>query len=378
MSRITPGECLLRNPASLLRVCLSVLVVGVLFLSSGGYASSVHDTQSAQGGVPGATTDAREIPTENFPKILASCQTPNPGGYGYIWPEAGAYDPANGFIYVSVSGVVGGGNFPAAGNVTVIAPPCKVVANVHLPFDASPGALAYDPSTQDVWVTDSDFPTLYLIHGSSIVSTLSNPGWCGTAFAIAFDPFTKAMMVANCDNTVSVFSGHQLVHVFTTGFSLSTSPTAFVVTGNNEIFVANWGAGDVAILNASNYQWIREVGVGYNPEALVWDSYSHEVIASHVSENGHDYLVAIDPYTNTAVQQIPVLSTGGEWALGYSASTRLILSADISGDVFATNTAGVSHQAAVERLYGFDGFTYDPVTGDMYALNVYSAVYVLS
>lgn len=354
------------------------MVVGALFLSPGGKPSIIPDSPSVHVGVTGATMLARAIPTENFPKILASCSTPNPGGYGYIWPVAGVYNPANGFIYVSVSGVVGGGNFPAAGNVTVIAPPCKLVANVHLPFDASPGALAYDPTTQDVWVTDSDSPSIYLIHGSAIVSTLSNPGWCGTASAIAFDPFTKAMMVANCDNTVSVFSGQHLAHVFTTGFSLSTAPTAFVVTGNEEIFVANWGAGDVAILNATNYHWIREVGVGYNPEALVWDSYSHEVIASHVGENGHDFLVAIDPYTNAVVEEIPVLSTGGEWALGYSASTRLILSADIQGDVFGTNAAGVSHQVAVQRIYGFDGFTYDPVTGDMYALNVYSMVYVLS
>jgi len=348
-----------------------VLSVAVLILSAP-FAVAARPAGAAQ------TPAASSLPVEHYPKLIGNCSTPNPGGYGYIWPVAGVFDSSDRLIYISVAGVVGGGGFPSAGNVTVIAPPCKVVANVRLPFNADPGALAYDPSTRQVWVTDYDFPTVYVIQGTAIVTTLTNPGWCGTASAIAYDPATKAMMIANCDNTVSVFSGGHLSHVFTTGLSLYESPSAILVTPNDEIFVANWGGNDVAILNGSTYHWLREVDAGNLPECLAWDSFDHEVIVSHVGEIGHDYLVAIDPLTNTVVTQLPVLSSGGEWALGYSVSTRLILTADASGDVFATNPAGVSHQVYLHGNFGVDWFTYDPITGDTYALDVYSTVYVLS
>ncbi|MFZ0890804.1 MAG: YncE family protein [Thermoplasmata archaeon] len=336
-------------------------------LGASGTAGGPIDLARNTGTLPLNTADYSVASSGLHP--ITNCSTPNPGDTNYVWPMFGAYDPADHDLYVASGGVIGGQGFPAYGFISIYAPPCQLLANVHGPDGSDPYDVAYDPADRSMYVTDGGLPTIYVLQGTSIVSTFQNPGFCG-ASALTYDPATQAMLITNCDNTVSVFSGERLVHVFTTGFNLGADPSAIVAGPNNEIFVANWGSGNVAILNASTYHWIGEVGAGEYPNSLVWDPGRQQVLVTHYG----GYLVGIDPVTNTATR-IGVHSGQQLDGLAYSPADHLIFTS--SEKLLVITPGDTEHSVFLNEQADVQGMFYDPSNRDVYVLDFWDTVWVI-
>ncbi len=319
------------------------------------------DSGSSSTTLPGTFTD-----------VAATCHTPNPGGTGYLWAQAATYDPFDNYIYASIGGVVGGAGFPAFGYISVIAPPCTVIKNIPVARGGSPYELAYDPALHEVYASDSELHHLYLIRGTAIVATMTNPG-CGGG-PIAYDPATQDMLVGSCDNAVSVISGSTLIHVFTTGFNLGADPAAILAGPNNEIFVANWGSGDVAVLNASTYHWITHLRAGNNPDGLTWDSLKHEVIVSHFG----NFLEAINPYTNSIASVISLPGSTDAWNVGYATATRHIFVVTLDGSVLEISPDDSHYTLYLGPDPEVGAAVYDPVTAFSYIFGYPDMVWVVA
>jgi len=100
--------------------------VGVAYDPSNGYIYVTNDDSDTVSVINGATN-----------KVIATI----PVG---IWPEGIAYDPSNGYIYVANEG---------SNTVSVInGATNKVIATI--PVGAGPEGIAYDPSNGYIYVTD--------------------------------------------------------------------------------------------------------------------------------------------------------------------------------------------------------------------------------
>ena len=82
-------------------------------------------------------------------------------------PTVVAYDPSNGYIYVTDSG---------SDTVSVING-ATVIANITVGSD--PYVVAYDPSNGYIYVTDSGSDTVSVINGATVIATIPVGQWPG-------------------------------------------------------------------------------------------------------------------------------------------------------------------------------------------------------
>jgi len=130
--------------------------------------------------------------------------------YNALGPGGIAYDPSNGYIYVTDSG---------SDTVSVInGTTNKVIAII--PVGKEPWGVAYDPSNGYIYVTDVDSSTVSVINGANNTVIATIPvGFASGPWGIAYDPSNGYIYVTNSlSGTVSIIATN-----------VSTTPTPSAV-----------------------------------------------------------------------------------------------------------------------------------------------------
>ena len=152
-----------------------------------------------------------------------------------------AYDDATGSVYVS-SCVVNAQSFCVSGNVTIIYG-TSTVGTIASPATA-PDYEIVDPVTGYVYVGNYNSSSVSVIHGASLLTTVSVgalPYW-GT-----FDAADGYVYICNTDN-VSVLDGPSVVATVAVG---SFADWATYDSSNSYVYVSNFDSNNVSLLGTS-------------------------------------------------------------------------------------------------------------------------------
>ena len=250
--------------ASLAVMVLSVLVPSVIGVG----AAEPTVVNFAAGANPAVTTSGQADPPSVLPTLIAS---PSVG----TEPVAGAFDPANGYVYVANA---------ISNNVSVLNG-TTLLTTVALPGSiGSPAYVVYDSVNGYVYVVDRyDFEStggaVSVLNGTTVLATV--PLGKVPDFA-AVDPSSGDVYVTNSAGTaVSVVSGTTLVAPVTVG----TGPTADVYDpADGYVYVANQGSGNVSVLSGTSL--VATLVAGTRPVSIAYDPLDQNVVvASNVSNN---------------------------------------------------------------------------------------------
>ena len=159
----------------------------------------------------------------------------------YAIADAVAYDPSNGYVYVTNQG---------SNSVSVINGTTNSVIKT-VSVGSGPQGVAYDPSNGYVYVTNLGSNSVSVINGAnnSVIKTVSVGSYPA---GVAFDSSNGYVYVAICgSNSVSVINGTTNSVIKT--ISVGSEPDAVAYDPSNDyVYVANYGSGTISIISTSS------------------------------------------------------------------------------------------------------------------------------
>jgi len=189
-------------------------------------------------------------------------------------PTAVAYDPVTGALLVA--------NGPS-NNLTVIDPvDGRTVANVAVQY--APSAIAYDPQIRSMVVADAGSDNLTIVNATTYRVTQNVSAGGGDPIAVAYDPTSQSLIVldAASGRVVRLDGAHlTLENNYSDPYS-AAHPTGLAIDNlSGRIFVAYassspGGNGAFTVINATLAPLANLSLVG-NPKGLVWDPAHGEI-----------------------------------------------------------------------------------------------------
>jgi YVTN family beta-propeller protein len=338
-----------RNALEPGRVVVALLVIAICIfarqtgtggnhplLESNGPVSSVHSTSSSFGGTD-SEASANIATTMELESVAPATNLANtviatiPLGHS---PGLGAYDSANGNIYIpgadtvsaisgrtnSVTAAIRVGNGPdtpafdgangdlyvandASSNVSVIAGSTNSVIT-SVPVGAYPSWPAYDSTNGDIYVP-TGFAGMSVISGTTNTVVATIPvGECPQT--PIFDNANDNLYVVNeCSYNMSVISG--LTNTVTATIPLgnnSTEPVNGVYDSlNGDVYVPNVGNYSVTVISGSTNEVVGWIEVGPLPYTPAFDSANGDL---YVPSDLAGSVYVISGLTNKVLTEIPV------------------------------------------------------------------------
>jgi YVTN family beta-propeller protein len=199
-------------------------------------------------------------------------------------PGAIAVDPVTGQIYVANAG---------SGSVSVIAGSTEAVV-ATIPVGTTPTAIAVDSLTNTIYVANSGSGNVSVINGATntVVATVT----VGTSpSAIAVDPLASVVYVANSGtNNLSVIP--EATNAVSATVPTGTNPVAVAVNPQKHmIYVANKGSGSVSVISGASNAVSATVAAGTNPVSVAVNPLTNQI---YVANNGSNNVTLIAGATN--------------------------------------------------------------------------------
>ncbi|WP_410545832.1 beta-propeller fold lactonase family protein, partial [Acidianus sp.] len=271
---------------------------GIAYDPSNGYiyvADHFSDTVSV---INGATnTVIANIPVGRWPVIngLASTCTRIENIFALSKPVGVAYDPSNGYIYVTDCNS-GTGN---SGTVSVIDGANNTVI-ATIPVGICPRGVAYDPSNGYIYVTNRGSDTVSVINGTTVIANITvglRP------VGVAYDPSNGYIYVTNhFSDTVSVIDGANNTVIATIPVGALPWGVAYDPS-NGYIYVTNFFSDTVSVIDGANNTVIANITVGLRPVWVAYDPSNGYIYVTHLYSGT---VSVIDGANNTVIANITV------------------------------------------------------------------------
>src|ERR1041385_5461900 len=176
--------------------------------------------------------------------------------------------------------------------------------NPSIKVGKQPIAIAVDPFTDTVYVANFDDNSV------SAISRLNNTEVGRIAVgdrpnAISVDPFTFKIYVANYgDNSVSVINGLNNIEI--SRIKVGDIPNGiFFDPDRHTLYVANYGDNSVSVINGLNNTEISRIKVGDRPGAIGFDQNTSKLYVANFNDNSVPVINATH-YNNTEIGRIAV------------------------------------------------------------------------
>ncbi len=180
-------------------------------------------------------------------------------------PRDPGYDPVTHEMFVPNEGYPGQAG--GAPNISVFSGTCTLVKTISLPTGAIPIQAAFDPSDNDMYVTDYGLNVVYVITGNKINTTISG---FDEPMGIAYDAYQPAMVVVNSgDDRVDWIVGSTNAGVFfytgsdPYGIAFDPSCVCDLVTNTGSDTVTTYD--DVSFATFTQAVGVSPRGIAYNP-----------------------------------------------------------------------------------------------------------------
>ncbi|WP_310767721.1 YncE family protein [Mycobacterium sp. Z3061] len=244
----------------------------------------------------------------------------------------------------------------------------KPVIPPTVQVDNGPYAVAVDPGTRTVYVTNTKDNTVSVIDGKT--RTVTATVFVGDyPTSVAVDPSTHTVYVANLhDSTVSVIDGN--THVVTATVNAGKNPVAVAVDpATHTVYVANYQDVTVSVIDGYTNAVTATVKVGPQPSGVAVDPGTHSVYVT----NFYDGTVSvIDGSTRTVTATLKV----GEWndrqfnTVAVDAGTHSVYVANLQGGRVSV-IDGSTHKvtATIDAGKYPNGVAVDPDTHTVYVTN---------
>jgi YVTN family beta-propeller protein len=230
---------------------------------------------------------------------------------------------------------------------------------------SDPFGVAVDPSTDQVWVTNTGSNNVSVINGSSqtVVASIAVQR---EPLGIAVNPVqARVFVAANGSNETSIVnasSGRVLANV-----SVGAEPTGVAFdAAADQVFVSDKGSSQVSVLDGFTGTFLRNVTVGRDPDGLAVDNATNTVyVANEWSSN----VSVIAASSDTLNATVPIITNGFApdlQGVTYDSVHRLIwVTAGFSAVVINTS----EERAVDEVVYDPAGIAFDPSNGDVCLTN---------
>ena len=310
-------------------------------------------------------------------------------------PFMAGYDPVSHETYVP--------NLDS-GNITVLSGTCTVAGTITLPSGAGPAAAVFDPSDNDMFVTDYLLNQIYVISGLKVVNTIQN---YPTGVALFLDePWAIAYVPADYSGyggTIWVTNlGEQGGGYYIEGFYTPTNQSfeldfgyglndpAYSIAYDPDDGFLWWATPSTDSISAINYLlWTQTFSfptvltfpVGSFPANLAVDQSNGFVYVANEHSNN---VTVLDGAVTDLGKLIGTISGFDEpWAVAWDQSKlSMYVTNSGSGKVFVVGgSTGLSIVKRYSTAYDSepDGLSYDAANGKMYVTGFYdNVVYVLS
>ncbi len=232
---------------------------------------------------------------------------------------------------------------------------------------SSPFGVAVDPTTKQVFVTNSGSDNVTIISGTSLTTTGSLTVQ-GTPQGIAFDTTDATLFVANnASGTVSVF------HLNATPYkevnlTVGRNPVGVAWDARSDlVFVADSGSDAVSVLDGDNGTLVATVGVGGHPDGIAVDNTTRRVYVTNRATSNVSVLTDGSTGGIALNATIPVVGTVGLQGVAYDPEDRTIWVAAGYDDTVMIN--GTTQTVAGYLWVDPEGAAYDPANGDVCLTN---------
>ena len=253
-----------------------------------------------------------------------------------------AFNPSNNEIYVS----------NAISSTISLISGTNVVGTVKV--NLIPGELIFNPSNNDIYVTTSVPDTITVISGTTIVGTITTSQF---PTGLIFNPFNNDVYVSNDgSDTVSVISGTNVIATTSVG----SFPTWFGYNpSNKDVYVSNEQSSTVSVISGTTT--IGAVKTGSGPSTFAYNPSNKYM---YVVTGGSDSVSAI--LNTSVVGSIPAgiepnaiafnPSNNDIYVTSYGSNTVTVISGK---SVVGTVSVG-SHPSRI---------AFDPYNNDIYVVN---------
>ncbi|MFP3257695.1 MAG: YncE family protein, partial [Candidatus Nanopusillus acidilobi] len=190
-----------------------------------------------------------------------------------------AYDPQNGYIYVTNE---------YSNNITVInGATNSIITNIALPSGSGPIGIAYNPQNGYLYVADDNNPRLIVINPSTnSINTVALPSGFYSNYVL-YDP----------DNGYLYISGSNLGGIIV--FNPSTNQTTTISVGNpyanplgmvydsdnKYLYVGDDANGNIYVINTQNNTLVKTFNINGASDFAVYDPYNKYVYVSNPLNN---------------------------------------------------------------------------------------------
>jgi len=228
-----------------------------------------------------------------------------------LGPIGIAYDPSNGYLYVTDSG---------SGTVSVIdGANNTVIANI--PVGSGPWGVVYDPSNGYVYVTNYYSGTVSVINGATntVIANITVGTW---PTGVVYDPSNGYIYVTDWySNTVWVING--ATNTFIARIPVGYEPVGVVYDpSNGYIYVTDSFPGTVSVINGTTV--IANITVGIYPVGVVYDPSNGYIYVTNAGSGTVSIIStstqAIETYTVTFTES--GLPAGTKWSVTFDGLTK--------------------------------------------------------
>src|SRR5574341_1226626 len=220
--------------------------------------------------------------------------------------------------------------------------------NPSIKVGKQPIAIAVDPFTDTVYVANFDDNSV------SVISRLNNTEISRIKVgnlpnAMFFDPDTHTLYVTNySDNSVSVINGLNNTEI--SRIKVGNLPNAIGLF-NNKLYVANYGDNSVSVINGLNNTEISRIKVGHRPSSIGVDQNTSRLYVANFDDNSVS-VINVTHSNNTEIGSIVV--GHGPSAISVDPFTRTVYVAN-----FDDNSVSVIDEESEKVVTGVT-FNIDP------------------
>ncbi len=235
----------------------------------------------------------------------------------------------------------------------------------------SPFSIAYDPSNNDLYVSDLGAKMISVISASDnrIIANISIPGEKGSTGSggeIVYDPFNDDLYLANMYSSyVTVISGstNKIVSNISVG---GESDGIAYDSSNHDVYVVVAHRA-VSVISSSTNAVIATIPMALYPVAIAYDPSNNDLYVAnfYVLDPASSGVSVISGSTNRVIENLSVCR--GATAIAYDPSDGDLFVAHGKVSVISSSTNAIVANISVGASPS--GFAYDPSNGAMYVTN---------
>ncbi len=252
-------------------------------------------------------------------------------------PTAVAYDPANGFLYVSNWG---------SDNVTVVNAATDRVVIPSIGVGRGPDDVAYDPANGYLYVANEGSDSVTAINGATDAVVVPSLEVGIEPDSVTYDAANHYLYVTNlASDNVTVIDGTTDTVVLPSIGTGSSPYAAAYDRANGHLFVVNYGSDNLTVLNGtSNSVADPSIGVGNGPIDVVYDPVNGYLYVTNYGDpidgSPGDNVTVIDGATDRVA--VPGIAVGvGPAEAAYDAANGcLYVTNQVSDNVTVINANG--------------------------------------